>query len=175
VGGTVKWGKSNTETSELKKPSIILLTLLSVIALIYVFIKNDNRPRLTNQDDVQDLNGYVINSNGYYLTMKTEQKEQIVRNIGKVKKGLTIDAIVKYFGKPTFINTNYSKEGVFHGWAYKYYLLELEKNIVHYRDDKVLTFHFDGNGKLENIATNVKQLKMKEWDNGFYIRGLDER
>ena len=86
---------------------------------------------------------------------------------------MSIDEVRKNLGEPTYVQRQNTKEGKSIGWKYAYYFIWQDEQLVK-STDKYLAVYFGVDRKAEKISTSIKELRMKNWGEDFYIESIDE-
>lgn len=135
---------------------------------IFIFERYHERDNVIKYSDK-----YLRNINGNFITMTEAQQNFIKKNIENIKKGISVEEMLKNLGEPTYIQMQGTKEGKFLGWVYEYYFVLQDEHSVK-TTDKSLSVFIDADKRVNKIGTNIEELRMKNWGDDFYLQSIEE-
>ncbi|HQO21561.1 MAG TPA: hypothetical protein PLH15_05745 [Spirochaetota bacterium] len=121
---------------------ILLVSLLSAIVLECLCSSEIKKESVVLEKD---------NANKYYYEMSKIEIDNLMEQLKKLKKGMSIDEVVEIMGNPNYIRVLMKKEDrIYRGQILKYDIKKWKKDIVNLKKDKSIKIYFDHNKKMIN-------------------------
>lgn len=150
----------------------ILVGTLGLLFCIVVGLNIYTSSRKT-KTEIKYSDKYFRNVDGNFITMTDKQQSLVRKNISKIAKGMSENEVYLNFGEPTYTEELGTKEGKFIGWLLAYFFVKQKEGFIK-TDDKYLEIFLGPDKKVDKVATSIKELRMANWGEDFYIKGIDE-
>ena len=121
---------------------VLLVFLLSAVGLECLCSSEIKKESVVLEKD---------NTNKYYYEMSEIEIDNLMKQLKKLKKGMSIDEVLEIMGNPNYNRVLMKKEDrIYRGQILKYYIKKWEKDIVNLKKDKMIKIYFDNNKKMIN-------------------------
>ena len=153
------------------KGMLIYLTFPVLIGLIVTLFlpriypkKHISDTYVSREVREQSFSTFISSIQKFPYDASTTKKERIVSNYHKLSIGITRNDALLLLGEPDSITEEYNKtkENLFLGWTWTYYLHRHEAELSNEMFDQIVTLYFDKLGKMYRVVPmNIKNFAEK--------------